>query len=220
MLATGGAVRQAELSLLRVLERLACLLFESRRDSATLDFDSRGDSVTWLADGDAYADGDSGAVVGAIVARAPIRSIIRIGVDDGRRTTGDHDGVGRGDAGLLHDADDVRADAILLQVNNVVRLERSLETVGGELIDDELFVDAGTTERDDIVDADSGWRMVRGGGDLGAVFGIDIIERATDGAAGDRTGCCADGGARAGMAGGATDECAKPAPPKPPANAP
>jgi hypothetical protein len=132
-------------------------------------------------------------------------------VDDYRRRGGflDYDRPCGHSRGLLHGLDHPRAHTLLLKEDDVPRLERGDHAMGADVIDDQLIVDAGLGHGHHVVDPD------RAGGYLSAellldhspVAGLDLIDFAADGCAGDGAQARPNGRAGPGFsAHGVTDD--------------
>jgi hypothetical protein len=98
----------------------------------------------------------------------------------------------------LHDLNDARADALLLQENQIIGLQRSDHAMSTDMIDDQLFGNTGASHRDDVIDRNRPGdnRSAYSGFNLGAVLGFDFIEAAADNRSGDSAHACADSCAR------------------------
>ncbi len=135
-------------------------------------------------DSKANRDAPTGPAVTAVIIpvwrwRAIIiwRRIVGAGHDDRLRT-----GRVRGQRRRLHGLHHARADALLLQHDQIVRAQWRGGTVVLDVGEDDFFLYARTCHLDHIVDRDraGGGRMAEPSFDFGPISGFDIVETATD----------------------------------------
>lgn len=113
-----------------------------------------------------------------------------------------HDGGGS--RRILHHLHDSRADTVLLQIDQIVRLQSRGCSVNADVVDDHLITHPGTRHGDDIghgdtsgTEAASETRL-----NLGLISGLDLVEAVTDECPAHRAHPGANHGSREGVADG------------------
>ena len=105
----------------------------------------------------------------------------------------------------LHGGDHRPAHALLLQVDDVGRLQGNRQPVGMDVVDDQAFIDPGTAHGDDVGDRHGdGDLPAELGLDQGAIAGFGFVHSVADGRSAEGTHAGAHGGPGACVAQGVT----------------